>query len=109
MLLITTETARFERTLRLEGRLAGPWIDELARTWGEVHAVRGAGLIRVDLDGVTYVSPSGKSFLRRIHREYTAEDALAQGDESLVADLIATYKALGGGWELPYDAGAHRS
>jgi outer membrane protein TolC len=33
--------------------------------------------------------------------EYTAEDALAQGDESLVADLIATYKALGGGWELP--------
>jgi outer membrane protein, multidrug efflux system len=41
--------------------------------------------------------------------EYSAEDALAQGDESLVADLIATYKALGGGWELPDDAGAHRS
>jgi outer membrane protein TolC len=40
---------------------------------------------------------------------YTAEDALAQGDESLVADLIATCKALGGGWELPQDAGAHRS
>jgi outer membrane protein TolC len=36
--------------------------------------------------------------------QYTAEDSLAQGDESLVADLIATYKALGGGWELPDDA-----
>jgi len=40
---------------------------------------------------------------------YTADDALAQGDESLVANLIATYKALGGGWELADDAGAHRS
>ena len=33
MLRITTETERFESTLRLEGRLAGPWVDELARTW----------------------------------------------------------------------------
>jgi multidrug efflux system outer membrane protein len=40
---------------------------------------------------------------------YTSEDALAQGDDSLVANLIATYKALGGGWELADDAGAHRS
>jgi hypothetical protein len=69
MLRITTETARFERTLRLEGRLAGPWVDELARTWGELRAERDAGSFRVDLDGVTFVSPSGKSLLRRIHQE----------------------------------------
>jgi ABC-type transporter Mla MlaB component len=69
MLRITTETERFESTLRLEGRLAGPWVDELARTWGELQAVRDAGSIRVDLDGVTFVSSSGKSLLRRIHRE----------------------------------------
>jgi hypothetical protein len=41
--------------------------------------------------------------------QYTAEDSLAQGDESLVADLIATYKALGGGWELPDDAASNLS
>ena len=69
MLRITTEIERFESTLRLEGRLGGPWVDELARTWEELHAVRDAGSIRVDLDGVTFVSPSGKALLRRIHRE----------------------------------------
>ena len=69
MLRITTETARFERTLRLEGRLAGPWVDELARTGGELRAERAGGSFRVDLDGVTFVSPSGKSLLRRIHQE----------------------------------------
>jgi outer membrane protein TolC len=30
---------------------------------------------------------------------YTAQDSLAQSDQQLVDDLIATYKALGGGWE----------
>jgi hypothetical protein len=69
MLRITTETACLEHTLRLEGRLAGPWVDELARTWGELRAERYGGSFRVDLDGVTFVSQSGKSLLRRIHRE----------------------------------------
>src|SRR5271163_1953222 len=30
---------------------------------------------------------------------YTAQDALAQSDQQIVDDLIAIYKALGGGWE----------
>jgi outer membrane protein TolC len=31
--------------------------------------------------------------------EYASEDALAQTDQTVVRDLVATYKALGGGWE----------
>jgi outer membrane protein, multidrug efflux system len=30
---------------------------------------------------------------------YTAQDSLAQSDQQLIDDLIAIYKALGGGWE----------
>ena len=30
---------------------------------------------------------------------YTAEDALAQSSRNIATDLIALYKALGGGWE----------
>ena len=33
--------------------------------------------------------------------QYASEDALVQGDEALVLDLVATYKALGGGWTPP--------
>jgi len=32
---------------------------------------------------------------------YASEDALVQVDQTLVRDLVATYKALGGGWEMP--------
>jgi outer membrane protein TolC len=30
---------------------------------------------------------------------YTAQDALAQSDQAVSSDLVAIYKALGGGWE----------
>jgi outer membrane protein, multidrug efflux system len=33
--------------------------------------------------------------------QYASEDTLVQGDEALVFDLVATYKALGGGWTPP--------
>jgi hypothetical protein len=87
MLRITTETARFERTLRLEGRLAGPWVDELARTWGELRAERDGGSFRVDLDGITFVSPSGKSLLRRIHREGARLVAFGCMTRAIVEDV----------------------
>ena len=35
---------------------------------------------------------------------YTAQDQLAQSDQSVSTDLIALYKALGGGWETTSDA-----
>jgi len=43
---------------------------------------------------------------------YGAEDALAQSDEQIAADLVALYKALGGGWEVersPQDRGTRPS
>jgi multidrug efflux system outer membrane protein len=32
---------------------------------------------------------------------YAAQDALAQADQAVSSDLVALYKALGGGWETP--------
>jgi hypothetical protein len=31
---------------------------------------------------------------------YGAQDSLAQSDQQLIDDLIAIYKALGGGWDI---------
>ena len=32
---------------------------------------------------------------------YASQDALAQSDQTVSSDLVALYKALGGGWETP--------
>jgi multidrug efflux system outer membrane protein len=36
---------------------------------------------------------------------YAAQDALAQADQAVSSDLVAIYKALGGGWESPVAQG----
>ena len=69
MLRVRIEKSPRETLLRLDGRLAGPWVDELARCWAGLRVEDHAAPIRVDLEGVTFVSPAGKALLARLHDE----------------------------------------
>jgi anti-anti-sigma regulatory factor len=51
-------------TLRLEGKLSGPWVEELLR----VCAPPAAGPLRLDLSAVTYVDGAGLDLLRALLR-----------------------------------------
>ncbi len=48
-------------TLKLEGRLAGPWVAELEKAWHRLPADRKT--VTVDLEGVTYIDAAGKNLL----------------------------------------------
>jgi outer membrane protein TolC len=61
MLRITVEEGRDLMVVKLEGRLAGPWVDELEQSWSAV-AGRSARLA-LDLSGVTFVDDEGKKLL----------------------------------------------
>ena len=52
-------------SLILEGRLAGPWVDELDTCWRQL-ATDSSGGFMVDLTGVTFVDAKGKSLLIRM-------------------------------------------
>ena len=69
MLRITNTTRPEGVTVVLEGRLAGPWVDELARCWKALTTTQDAGSICVQLDGVTFIDAAGKVLLRTIHEE----------------------------------------
>lgn len=49
-------------TIRLEGRLIGPWVAELKRTW----LAENMKPLMVDMRGVTAVDQSGKQLLARM-------------------------------------------
>ena len=69
MLRITT-TREGEGTLvRLEGRLAGPWVAELRRWWETERAARGAGPTCVEMSDVAFISDDGKTLLEWMSRE----------------------------------------
>ena len=68
MLRITITRAEDPTTVRLEGRLAGPWVEELRAWWEAVGAARGRGAVRVDLSEVAFVDAEGRALLERMYR-----------------------------------------
>ena len=72
MLRITNTTRPGGVTVVLEGRLAGLWVDELARCWRALTITHGVGSIWVRLDGVTFIDAAGKTLLRTMHEEGVA-------------------------------------
>lgn len=64
MLRIHVEHAPRQTTIRLEGKLVEPWVDELVQVWADLSAFpRGDLAVRVDLDAVSFIDESGKSAL----------------------------------------------
>jgi len=72
MLRITNTMSPERATVVLEGRLAGPWVDELARCWAALTTTHDAGSICVQLDGVTFIDVAGRALLRTMHKEGAA-------------------------------------
>lgn len=68
MLRITTKTTAEGTGIKVEGRLAGPPVDELERTWHEALTGFPKPIV-VDLCGVTFIDTKGKGILREMCSE----------------------------------------
>jgi hypothetical protein len=66
MLRITVENKSKTATLKLEGKLAGPWIGELERTWAQVTANTSGDRVLLDLCDVTFIAAEGKQQLKKM-------------------------------------------
>lgn len=66
MLKITETEIGSRTTLILEGKLVGPWVAELEKTWADIQQARGPENVFVDLMDVTLISERGQELLRRM-------------------------------------------
>ena len=73
MLRITVNQQPEAATLRLEGRVVGPWVDELERAWRSLAASLGSKKLFFDLCGVTYMDTAGQRILADIHKGSSAK------------------------------------
>ena len=74
-------------TFQLEGKLAGPWVQELEDCWQRTLASQRKPVLRFDLTGVTYVDAAGKSFLAARHTEGTEFVACGCLMRAVVAEI----------------------
>jgi hypothetical protein len=76
MLRITTEHRDRTVVLRLEGRLQGPWIDELRECWQRAREASGE-TVQIELVDVSLINEAGKALLTEMHR--AGVEVLAHG------------------------------
>src|SRR5437660_3742735 len=67
MLRITIMEEHDVATIRLEGKLVGPWVEELERCWNTAMAGWRNTQLLVDLNMVTFVDASGRALLTKMH------------------------------------------
>jgi anti-anti-sigma regulatory factor len=66
MLRITLVREAEPPTLKVEGKVSGPWVGELEHTWSEFLREGITPTVQVDLSGVTFISREGKKLLREM-------------------------------------------
>ena len=67
MLKITTQIGATGTIFELEGRLAGPWVQELEGCWQRI-VIRDQP-IKVVLRAVTFIDSEGRKLLAEMHRQ----------------------------------------
>ena len=78
MLKVTTTNQNETITLKLEGKLAGPWVQEVTRVWVDTAQSPRSGYV-VDLRSVTFIDNPGQALLATMSR---------QGAQLIAADCL---------------------
>jgi hypothetical protein len=85
MLKITTRDNGQRTVLELDGKLVGPWVNELERVW---HQAERAGSVHVVLKEVGFIDEKGKELLVRISRSGTELVAVGCLTKAVLHDVL---------------------
>jgi hypothetical protein len=82
MLRVTKFEAAGRTNFKLEGKLAGCWVEVMEDCWKQALTEGAATPMTVDLNAITYVDGRGTDLLRQMHRqgvELSAGTCLGKG------------------------------
>ena len=94
MLRITVHNNEQTVRLQLEGRLAGPWLEELDETFKRALASERQQTIEVDLTGLIAIDRGGKTYLESMHQR-GVEFIVGDCETKSIVDEIASKSATG--------------
>ena len=86
MLKITTRSENTLDILELEGRLAGPWNEELKECWRQAAGAERE--VRVVLKHVTFIDDAGIALLAAMHRAGVALEADGCMTKAVITEII---------------------
>ena len=86
MLKITTQTDGTTTIFELEGKLAGPWVQEVENCWH--RAVTDDWQVTVLLKAVTFIDGAGRKLLADMHRQGVALVAEGFMMKAIIEEII---------------------
>ena len=101
MLKITIHNSTNAATLNLEGRLAGPWVDELERSWRAVKDDSPDKPVIVDLSDVSFVDAEGRKLLSSIYEQGARLRTFGCMAKGVVDEIVQTHSRRGSTGEVP--------
>jgi Anti-anti-sigma regulatory factor (antagonist of anti-sigma factor) len=69
MLKITIHTEAKVTSFVIEGKLVGPWVEELEKCWKSALAADPSRTMLVNLAAVTFIDSAGRALLSRMRRQ----------------------------------------
>ena len=97
MLRITVQSEQDKIRLKLEGDLAGTWVNELEDSWRATYAMRGDRPLYLDLTAVKHVDLAGRYLLGLLR--CSGAQMIASG--ILMTELVRT---IAGDWPVRKDS-----
>jgi len=89
MLRITIRKKPKPAAIKLEGKLAGPWVDELEREWSSISNEHPGKNVGVDIRGLTFIDAGGRKLLMRMYAEgatFTAKGLVKETVEEITRE-----------------------
>jgi hypothetical protein len=72
MLKITVAESKSAQIIKLEGKIVGPWVEELNRIWHSLTPSLGSKDLQLDLCNIAFVDSKGRQLLREIYQQTNA-------------------------------------
>lgn len=88
MLRITIHDSARELRIKLEGKLSGPWVEELRQCWRTASSTTAGRTTSLDLSEVDFVDADGQSLLSDMHLQGVRVDAATPLIRALVDEGI---------------------
>ncbi len=93
MLRITILDSSREFRLRLEGRLAGPWVEELEMCWVTAQSTVSNREVAIDLRDVDYIDDAGERLLASMHRHGARLLGVRPMTAHLIGEITGKYES----------------
>jgi hypothetical protein len=87
MLKITLHDGATELRFNLEGKLSGPWVDELRQCWHTARSTTAGRKTVLDLREVDFVDPEGQTLLAEMHGQGVGLTASTPLMQALVTEI----------------------